>query len=169
MKMNLSPKLLSWLVILLLAINAVTLGLFWFGKPGGPKGKPQDFLIEKLQFNEKQKESFLLLAQQHRDKTEQLREQIKIKKDKLFELAKVDKLEDSTIRNAANEVGILIEELDMFTLEHFRQIRTLCDPTQKEIFDNIIKEMTAMMGAPRPPGPLHPDGPPPPGNGPRPE
>lgn len=172
MKTNLSPKLLSWLVVILLLINAVTLGLFWLGKPKGPegpKGKPQDFLIQQLHFKEKQKDAFLSLAQEHRTKTEELREKIKAKKDALFELAKLESLNDSTKIKAAKEVSILIEELDLITLDHFRQIRAICDPAQKELFDKVIKEMTTMMGAPRPAGPPPPDGPPPGGNGPRPE
>ena len=172
MKTNLSPKLLTWLVIILLLINAITLGLFWLGKPKGPegpKGKPQDFLIQQLHFDEKQKEAFLLLAEEHRSKTEELREQIKAKKDALFDLVKLEIVSDSTKTIAAKEVSVLIEELDLFTLEHFRQIRALCDPKQKELFDKVIKEMIGMMGAPRPAGPPPPDGPPPGGNGPRPE
>lgn len=172
MKTNLSPKLLSWLVITLLLINAVTLVLFWLGKPKGPegpKGKPQDFLIEQLHFNGKQKAAFLVLAEEHRDKTEELRDKIKAKKDAFFDLVKLENVNDSTKRIAAKEASVLIEELDLFTLEHFRQIRALCDPTQKELFDKVIKEMIGMMGAPRPAGPPPPDGPPPGGNRPRPE
>ncbi len=171
MKTYFTSKFLSWLVLALLLINALTLGLFWFGKPKGsafPKERPQDFLIEQLKFTEKQKEAYLLLMKDHRNKTVELRDAIREKKDALFALAKIDSLSESSKLQVAKEVSSLTEQLDLLTLEHFHAIRTLCDNNQKETFDKILKEVTAMMGAPRPQGPHGPP-PPPPGAEPRPE
>ena len=169
MKTYFTSKILGWLVLALLLINALTLGLFWFGKPKGPafpKEGPQDFLVEQLKFTEKQKEAYLLLMKDHRNKTVELRDGIREKKDALFALAKTDNVNDSTKLQVAKEVSSLTEQLDLLTLEHFHAIRALCDSNQKETFDKILKEVTAMMGAPRP---QEPHGPPPPGAEPRPE
>lgn len=163
MNLPFSSKVFSWLVLILLLVNAITLGLFWFGKPMGPgprHGKPEDFLIEKLHFNEKQKEAYLKLVQDHRSRSEELRDDLRSRKDAMFELAKKEAISDSAKKQVVMEVSILTEQLDLLTLDHFHEIRSICDPEQKEIFDSILKEITSMIAAPRPQGP---PGPPPPG------
>lgn len=162
-------KLLTWLVILLLVANAATIAMFWFNKkqhPPQPKGSPKEFLIKELKLDSAQKVQLEVLVNEHRQAAEQIREKIKQAKDSLFELIKEPGATDSAKQAAAAACSRLTEQLDLLTLNHFQKIRTLCNTEQQKTFDNIIQNVTRMMGQPQPPG--RPGGGPPPG-GPHPE
>ena len=155
-------KLLTWLVVLLLIANAATIAMFWFGKtkqPMQPKGQPKDFLIKELKLDTVQQEKLELLVKEHRSAVEQLREKVKGAKDNLFDLLKEPSTTDSVKKAAAAAVSTITEEIDLLTLNHFQKVRALCNPEQKKKFDEIIHQVTGMMGQQRPP--MGPGGPPP--------
>lgn len=162
-------KLMTWLVVLLLVANATTITMFWLGKrrPPPPKGAPNEFLIRELKLDTKQQEQLDVLIKQHRQAAEDIRGEIKSAKDSLFELVKNPNATDSAKQTAAAACSKLTEQLDVLTVNHFQKIRSLCTPEQQKKFDEIIHEVTAMMGQPRPPMgpggyivPPPPDGPP---------
>jgi len=159
-------KLLTWLVILLLVANAASIAMFWLSRgknPPAPKGTPQEFLVKELKLDAKQREQLDILRKEHRKAADQLREKIKEAKESFFDLLKQANVTDSLKQSAAKNVSTYTEELDLLTLDHFQKIRALCTAEQQKRFDEIIQQVTRMMGAPRPPpgGPPH-DGPPPP-------
>jgi Spy/CpxP family protein refolding chaperone len=156
-------KLLTWLVILLLVANAASIAMFWLSrgkKPPAPKGTPQEFLVRELKLDSKQQEQFDVLRKEHRKAADQLREKIKEAKESFFDLLKQANVTDSLKQSAAKNVSTYTEELDLLTLDHFQKLRALCTAEQQKKFDEIIQQVTRMMGAPRPPPGPH--GPPPP-------
>lgn len=166
-------KLLTWLVVLLLIANAATITMFWLGKRRqegqSPKGTPQNFLVSELKLDAKQQEQLNLLVKEHRQAVGQLREKIKGAKDHLFDLIKETNVTDSVKKSAAAAVSVITEEIDLLTLNHFQQVRKLCMAEQQQKFDEIIHQVTSMMGQQRPMRPGGPGGPPPRGlNGERP-
>ncbi|MBI5858216.1 MAG: periplasmic heavy metal sensor [Sphingobacteriales bacterium] len=168
-------KLLTWLVILLLVANAATLAMFWLNKRKGPppvKGVPNEFLIKELKLDSAQQQQLDVLVKEHRQKAEEIREKVRAAKDSLFELVKQTTATDSAKQAAAAACSKLTEELDVLTVNHFQKIRALCNTDQQKKFDDIIHDITRMMGQPQPPGRRggppppggpHGDGPPPPG------
>ena len=172
MNQGIKNKLLTGLVLLLLVANAATIAVFWFGRKQGPpqpKGTPKDFLINELKLEKKQQEQLEALVKEHRQAVEQLREKVKEAKDKFFDLLKQPDVADSVKKTAATAVSKFTEQIDLLTLNHFQKLRALCSPEQQKKFDEIIHEVTSMMGAPRPPpGPGGPQGPPPGGDRPPP-
>jgi len=162
-------KLLTGLVILLLVANAATITMFWLNKkqhPPQPKGSAKEFLIKELKLDTAQQAQLELLVKEHRQTVEELRKKIKASKDSLFDLVKQPNASDSVKQAAATAAGRVAEQIDLLTLNHFQKIRSLCTPEQQKKFDEIIHEVTAMMGQPRPPmGPGGPQGPPPGGPG----
>lgn len=160
------------MVILLLIANAATIAMFWINKKKGPpqpKGGANEFLIKELKLDSSQQRKYEDLIKEHRQAVEQLREKIKAAKDSLFDLVKVFDASDSAKHAAAAAVSKITEQIDILTLNHFQKVRALCTPEQQKKFDEIIHEVTAMMGQPRPPmkpgGPGEHDGPPPGGPG----
>ena len=161
-------KLLVWLVALLLVANAASIALFWLGKKKQPpqlKGTPNEFLIKELTLDAKQQKQLTVLVKEHREAAEQLRQQTREAKESFFDLLKQSNPADSTKQAAAKAVSVSTEELDLLTFAHFQKIRALCTPEQQKKFDEIIHQVTSMMGQPRPPmGPGNgPKGPPPAG------
>ncbi|MEK7225932.1 MAG: hypothetical protein AAB221_09645 [Bacteroidota bacterium] len=165
-------KLLTWLVILLLVVNAATIAMFWLNKkknPLQPKGAPNEFLIKELKLDSAQQLQLDVLVKEHRQAAEQIRGKVRIAKDSLFDLVKDSNATDSAKQTAAAACSKLTEQLDVLTVNHFQKIRALCNTEQQQIFDKIIHDVTRMMGQPQPPGrPGGPQGPPPPG-GPHPD
>jgi len=166
-------KVLTWLVVLLLLANAATITMFWLGRakhPPQPKGGPKEFLISELKLDAKQQEQLEVLVKEHRQAAEQLRGKTKEAKELFFDLLKQINVTDSTKKAAAKAVSVTTEELDLLTLDHFQKIRALCNAEQQKKFDEIIHQLTSMMGQPRPPmgpggRPGGPQGPPPDGPG----
>lgn len=154
-------KLLTWVVVLLLIANAVTITMFWVGKPKQPvqpKNQPKDFLIAELKLDTKQQEQFLVLVKEHREAVEQLRAKVKEAKNNFFDLLKQKQVTDSVKKTAAAAVSTITEQIDLLTLNHFQKVRELCNPEQQKKFDEIIHQVTSMMGQQR--APMGPGGPP---------
>lgn len=148
-------KLLTGLVVLLLLANAATITMFWIGKakhPPPPKGTPQEFLVKELKLDAKQQEQLEVLVKEHRQSAEILRRKTREAKETFFDLLKKQNVTDSTKQTAAKVVSSITEELDLLTLNHFQKVRSLCTTDQQQKFDEIIKEVTGMMGQQRPPG-----------------
>jgi Spy/CpxP family protein refolding chaperone len=160
-------KLLVWLVALLLVANAASIAMFWLGKakhPPQPKGTPQEFLIKELKLDAKQQEQLEVLVKEHRQAAEQLRGKTREAKEAFFDLLKQANVTDSVKQAAAKAVSVNTEELDLLTLNHFQKVRALCTTEQQKKFDEIIHQVTSMMGQPRPPmGPGNDRQGPPPG------
>jgi uncharacterized Ntn-hydrolase superfamily protein len=158
-------KLLTWLLVVLLLANAITIALFWIGrnKPfPPPQGSPADFLIKELNMDSRQQEQYKMLVKEHQDAVRELREKIKAAKDSLFVLMKKDNVSDSSKKEAAHAVSRQTEQLDILTLEHFQKVRALCNKDQQKKFDDIIHEVIRMMAQPGPPVRRDIQGPPPP-------
>lgn len=159
-------KLLTGLVVFLLVANAATITMFWMGRakhPLQPKGTPQEFLVKELKLDDKQQEQLEVVVKEHQKGAEQLRIKVRAAKENLFDLLKQSNVTDSVKQGATKAVSVITEELDLLTLNHFQKVRTLCTPEQQKKFDEIIHQVTSMIGQPRPPmGPGRgPEGPPP--------
>ena len=158
-------KLLTALVVLLVIINAGTILLLWMGrgKQGPPPPQqPKEFLVKELNFDAAQQRQFDALVSEHRQAVEQLREQIKEKKDALFSLIKEPGTADSIKQAAADAVSRLTSQVDLITVNHFQKVRAICNAEQQKKFDAILKDLTRMIAQPRPPGDGPPGLPPPP-------
>jgi len=148
-------KLLTGLVILLLAANAATIAVLWLNRPKqqtGPKGSPQEFLVKELNLSTEQQQQLQVLVKAHQQGVQPLRGKIRTAKEALFNLLKQSNVTDSTKQTAAKAVSMITEELDLLTLDHFQQVRAICTADQQNKFDEIIHQVTSMMGQPGPPG-----------------
>lgn len=171
MSLQAKNKWLTILVVVLLALNAATLALFWIGKTREGNQPPPPppattYLVKELGLDTTQQNQLKALIDQHRKAAELLRVGIKNAKDSLFELVKHPETSDSAKRMLSAAASSRMAELDLLTLDHFRQIRALCNPEQQKKFDAIIHEVIGRMGPSRPPpppsgGPGRPEGPPP--------
>ncbi|HLO83101.1 MAG TPA: Spy/CpxP family protein refolding chaperone [Chitinophagaceae bacterium] len=149
-------RLFTWLLGILLLANAVTLVVFWIDRTrpeNGPRAGAQGFLVQQLNFNDQQQQQFEALAKDHRAKAQEIRPKIKEAKDAMFELVKQPGVSDSIKQAAAAKVSGYIMQLDLYTLEHFQKIRAICNPEQQKKFDQILNQLTMMIGNQRPPGP----------------
>ena len=157
-------KVLTWLVVLLLVANAASITMFWMGKTKQteqikqteqPKGKPQDFLVKELKLDANQQVQLEILAKEHREAVNELREKVKDAKEFFFNLLKRQNPSDSVKKTAAIAISSITEQIDLLTLNHFQKVRALCNADQQKKFDEIIQQVVDMMGQQR-----RPEGPP---------
>jgi len=159
-------KLLTWLVVLLVIVNAATITMFWLGS-GRPfrngKGAPQEFLVKELKLDTGQQVLFEVLRKKHHDSAMILRDEVKRAKESFFNLLKQSNVTDSSKFAEANKVSVITRKLDLLTLDHFQKLRAICNGEQQQKFDGIINQVIGMIGQPQRPG--RPEGNRPPGEG----
>ena len=170
-------KLLALLLAVLIAANIVSIVMYWLGRPPRPPfleqlptGRPSDYLIKELALDSNQQTKYLALVKIHQQQTMELRRKTEDAKDSFFNLVKQPILADSTAQRVVLQISSLTGQMDIVTLQHFRQVRAICNPAQQQKFDTLVlHQVLGMMsrqmpGAPPPPK----DGRRPPPNGNRP-
>ena len=150
MKNLLNNKIASWLIGLLILANIATLTFFWIGHFNNQRdNSPKEFLAKKLNFNEDQKTAYFKLAKEHNEAAKIIREKVKVDKDSFFQLLKSDTIIDSARNNAAAQVSVSIQSLDILTFEHFKKVRALCNVEQKPKFDELVQRMVNSVNSPQ--------------------
>ena len=61
-------------------------------------------------------------------------------------------------------VSLNMQELDLYTFDHFKKVRALCNAAQKISFDELIHQIIGAVNNPNQPQ-MHPNQPPMPPNG----
>lgn len=164
-------KILTIAVVALIVTNLGIIGYLWFERtqnfnstdrmpPGErmqrPEGKPpqdrmlseggpKEFLIRELKLDEKQKEDFGKLVDEHRTEMKRIREKIRKEKDDLWKEITKPKSENSSVERSAAEIGEDQKQIELITFAHFQNVRELCNDDQKKKFDEVIQEALKMM------------------------
>jgi periplasmic protein CpxP/Spy len=147
-----------WFAILsLFMLNVGTLGwIFLKNQHGEPPIGPV-IIEESLSFDKKQLNDFEPLKNRHFKEVLPIREDIRKEKDKLFDWLKSVKGDSLELENRLSILSLKVIANERNTFKHFREIRGLCNPEQKKIFDNVLIEKFKHHGEnknnppPRPP------------------
>jgi len=156
-------KLLTWLVATLLVANAVTILFFWINKPPkmkDAKGSPREFLVHELELDSSQLLAFQDLIEEHQASARSLKKDIRIAKENLFRLLKQPMIADTQKKKTVEAITSKIQQLELLNLEHFQQVRALCNDKQKIKFDGLLDQLAVMMAEARPPRTSMPPPPP---------
>lgn len=164
-------------IVLLLLLNAGTLGYLWLSKdkpghspadmrPGpGHRNHVDRLMSEKLQLSAEQEDLFHGLKMEHNEQMIELQKQERKLHTDLFILLKAKNIDTA----AKNNYLVQLERNDRMkeevTFEHFRKLRAILKPEQEPKFDELVEEIASQILSHRrigrgPQGP--PDGPPPP-------
>lgn len=149
--------LLTVLVIVLIVINAITIGILLsrsnHGKPPHKRNKePKAIIIERLNFDADQIESFLKLIEEHKSNIDILEEKRIKAKSKLYSALSQD---TKSLDNLYADLGLIQERIEKIHFEHFKQIKALCNEEQIPYFNNLSKDFGKIFGLRpmrRPPG-----------------
>ena len=154
-------KFLTISIILLLALNAITLFIVFHMHLGQKKHDihegegPANFIIEQLKLDDAQQKQFADLRHQHQDFARTAHEEERKLHDAYFNLLKTDNPDKVKVDSIAALMASHQKELELFTFDHFQKLRAICRDDQKKLFDQTIDEIAKQVG-----GPPHPDGPP---------
>lgn len=161
-------KWLPVILVVLVLMNIITISAFWlFNNP--PKGGAITFLVTELAFDSLQRQQLNLFTEEHRSETRDIRKLNRDAKNAFFDLLKETNVSDSVLETAARRSVYYDAEMVKSTFRHFKKIRSICTPAQREKFDQIIHDVLRMQAEkPGPPPhngerPMHPgpDMPPP--------
>lgn len=127
-------SLFKIIIILLLISNGFT--LFLLIKPGKPPHPP--FLSEKLGFSGDQLKKAKNIEQSHFNQMKPLDVKIeKLHEDLFLTITSNDKRKEDSLKTTISSIILKKDEL---LLAHFKNIYTLCNLTQKQLFTTELKE-----------------------------
>jgi periplasmic protein CpxP/Spy len=139
--------------IVLLVLN-ITLIVFLLLKPmidhhrmQKEEGGPGHFLVVKLKFNATQEASFDKLRTAHHDSIEILQAEGKKLRKTFFDGLTTD-VSDSTAVIMAGKIAANQKQIELLTYNHFVDVKKLCTPEQKLIFNDIIQEVIQNLQRP---------------------
>ncbi len=144
-------KLLYALVLLLVISNIILLFILIKKPHNKPKGAAF-FLVNELQFSEKQHEEFKVLQKAHRKAMRSYDRALGDGKEQLFELISSGKEMDSTITCEIAAIGVKKEQ-EIFSF--LSEVRKICDESQAKKMDKVLKKALHRTGPP-PRGPKPP-------------
>lgn len=112
-----------------------------------PSDRPtKDFISNKLNFSEEQKNQMFELRQLHRSEVRELQREVNQKRKELFSLMKSDLREEEKIQTVTSEIGLAVAQIENSTFNYFNTIRGLCTPEQLVIFDELLLEIAKRKG-----------------------
>mgnify|MGYP002654363940 CR=1 FL=1 len=138
-------KFLTVLVVLLVALNAVTLYFVWDkrndDKRRGGGRSYSEYISKKLNLDPIQQEQLKSLRNNHKLELDSLR-----KEDKAIQEAKTQLLKDGVtdslqLDSIFSLAAINKKKFEMAFHKHFMQIRALCRPDQLQLFNETLDEM----------------------------
>ena len=175
MKLLENSKFTGAALLLLLALNTVLLGIFVLKKPCPPQGPPpmmpqgpppppgasaRDFLIQQLQLNDAQQKQYDSLIKEHRALVDKFQSALRTTRDSMINLIGNSSADPASL---SSRIGYDQSQIEKATFDHFRKLRAICNSSQQQKFDSVIKDALRMIAPapPHPPGP-RPGMPPPP-------
>ena len=142
-------KLIPVLLVILMLLNGIL--IFMLIKKPHENKRPQqekNFLIKKLQFTDIQKDKFLSFDAVHSENMRRLNQQIRKKKDVLF-----NSFSDGAVNidSIGLHIGELVAKKDIEVFRFFKSVRKICSKDQQEKFDKIINKALKLgkKGPPR--------------------
>lgn len=147
--------------LILVALNILLLCILVikpFTRPEHPNDRPREegpakFIIEKLKFTPQQEVDFTKLKLQHQAAVRKLRNEGRLLRESFFEGLEKDSISSDKDR-IAQRIAENQKQLELVTYDHFEQVKKICSPEQKLIFNDIIGEVLQQMA----PHPMHKPG-----------
>jgi periplasmic protein CpxP/Spy len=145
---------LKYLVALALFINAATLIFFWYNRPPeegrrGGGAKQGRLLLEELKLDEKQQAIFQPMRVQHHQAHDSLLKLMAAQRQALYSQKQG---KNDTI---VHKIGLLQEEIERITYDHFKEVRKICTPAQQGQLDTLLGKTVQIIlnneGRRRPP------------------
>jgi len=154
-------------LVVLVLLNLGSLSALWLNhkgphppRPPHPPHSPHGgrsvaaFLERELDLSKAQREAFKKLRDAHHQAARALLKDMREQRQAFFDLLGSDTPDQVKMTALSQAIGHNQAALELATFNHFNQLRTLCDTTQKPIFDRVVHEALRMM-APKPPPRRH--------------
>lgn len=153
MDWNNQSKFTKWFIIILIAVNIITITMMWifltrerkvppFEGINNPRGSI-GIMQKELNLSNDQISDFEKLRIENFDKSKELMAKIDDLKQKLsVELVEENK-DTVKINFITNEIGLLFSDMEKLRFNHFEKLIALCTPEQKEKLEPILQNIIA--------------------------
>lgn len=134
------------IIFCLLLFSNFILLYFVMQKPKGGfnPDEPKNIIIEKLNFDEQQVNSYQKLINQHRKDINENDAKILELKNELYSFLK-DDVKDNEIDSLTTQIGKIQKQIELVHFNHFLDIKTLCKPQQLSNFNDLSNELTKIF------------------------
>jgi Spy/CpxP family protein refolding chaperone len=144
-------KLKTALIVVLLALNILTLGTIWMQMAGSSSrpaaepdvrpAEPAPLMKEALNFSDAQLGQYEKLRTQLRDQSKQDNERLTELKTQLGADVFADKNDTVAAAAKSTEIGRLEAKVEFARYTHFRSLAAICTPEQKEKLKPILAQL----------------------------
>ena len=120
------------------------------------------YIRDELNFDDNQFNKFLDLRAKNKEKQHAIVEKLAQKREEMMKELSSNTPDTTKLEQIAEQIGSLHKELKNKTIEHFLEVKKICNPSQEEMFNNLIRRMERhhepRRGRGRHPGPnSHPE------------
>jgi hypothetical protein len=141
--MNYQPKnkILLLIIVILLVTNMTMLFFFFRETPAAKWERPDrqqiisNYLKNEVRFNDDQLRAYEQLGKKYKEEITILFDSLSKIRKRTFQEIGAEKFSDSAILDAAERLKSRQDRIEIMMLRHLVDIRSLCSPEQKAIFD----------------------------------
>lgn len=148
------PARQKWLLVLvgiLLVTNIITLAILWSTKKSDKDNARQQrprmgqFIVDQMKFDSVQEKAYWIMRDSMVNNQRPVWDSIRAARKRFYDLVNQQITNDSLLQARAEEITGHQQKLDLITLHHFQNVRTLCRPDQVQKFDTVIQEIVNRM------------------------
>jgi len=99
------------------------------------------FIKDELNFDEDQFSKFLDLREKNKEKQHSIVSKLSQKREEMMKELSAETPDTTKLNQIAKQIGNLHEELKKGTIEHFIQVKAICNPSQEKKFNELIQKM----------------------------
>ena len=136
-------KILLIIIGVLLLTNVVLITFLL--KPSSKKGARGDrtaiiatFLQKEIGFDKQQLKQYDSLSELNQPKVKAMFDALKNEKEVHFKQLATENFSDTAIIKTANTIAIKQKEIEIILYQHYKEIRSLCNPQQQPAFDSLF-------------------------------
>ena len=141
-------KFLTIAVVFLFLLNLGTLGFLYFNRPQPPRELFR-LITSELDFDNQQQEQFFALRDQHRGAMDRLDREFAETLEKYLGLLKESEPQQPIRDSLENTLASIEKQKAAVTLEHFQEVKALCQPDQVKNFEQLIPELSRILMPPK--------------------
>ena len=149
---NTKNRALVLIIIFLLLSNIAILIFFLYYSDGRKNSHGKEdrnavsvFLQKEIGFTKQQMDEYQKLRATHMQSIRPLFNDIRLAKEKFYDLLYINNIADSTINKSVAVIGEKQMALDRQMFSHFKNVRDLCTPQELPKFDTLFKKVVEKM------------------------
>ena len=133
----------------LLLLNLSTLSFIFFkynkSDENRKSNKPDQLIINKLEFNNKQENSYKILIQKHRQQINIKQETILNYKNNLYKKLKNNSSSKTQIDSLITKINKQQKNIELINYNHFLDIKGICSQKQIPAYNELVNELTLIF------------------------